>query len=67
MKKLMAAVLLVVLALSFMAGILINRAEAASCYDTCGPCTCTIMHCCNGVCVDTGRRCPGFCRMVICQ
>ncbi len=66
MKKVMAAVLVLVLALSFVAGILINRAEAAKCTASCDICTCTIIKCCDGVCQNTHQRCR-FCPLIICE
>ncbi len=61
MKKFAAIVLLVVLAVSFGLGVLINQAEAGRCTTSCEPCTCHIFKCCDGVCVDQGPcrfRCP---------
>lgn len=66
MKRFVAAMLLLVLAASFVTGLLLTRAEAA-CSNRCDPCTCHILKCCDGVCTDTGRRCIGFCPLIICE
>jgi len=66
MKKIISAVLILVLALSFVAGILINRAEAGGCTTRCDYCTCKIIKCCDGVCQTTNQRCR-FCPLIICE
>ena len=67
MKKMMAVVLTLALALSFVVGILISRAEA-SCVNQCRYCPdCHLLRCCNGVCTDTGKLCGSFCRFVDCN
>lgn len=61
MKKLMAVVLTLVLAFSFVVGILVSQVEAAKCTTSCDFCTCHKIRCCDGVCVDLGWcgfRCP---------
>ncbi len=66
MKKLFASVLLLVLALSFVAGVAINRAEAAKCSTSCDRCTCKIIKCCDGVCEITNQRCR-ICPLILCE
>ena len=67
MKKLMAVVLILVLAFSFAVGILVSRVEAAKCTTSCDICTCTIIKCCDGVCQSTNRRCAPICPLIICE
>ncbi len=67
MKRFMAVVLLLFLAASFVGGLLLSQSQAGSCFNRCNPCTCRIDRCCDGVCVDTGRRCPGFCPAIVCE
>ncbi len=59
MRSLVAIILLLVLVVSFAAGILINRAEAAGgCKTYCEACTCTKYQCCKGVCTVIGTCWP---------
>jgi hypothetical protein len=61
MKRFVAVLLLLVLAISFATGLLLSRVEAAKCTTTCDFCTCHKIRCCDGVCVDLGPcgfRCP---------
>lgn len=53
MKKIMAVVLLLVLAASFVLGALVTQTEAARCTTRCD-CNCQLVQCCNNVCVVVG-------------
>ena len=64
MKRLMAALLLLVLVASFATGLLLSRAEATTCTtfcdSSCDGCGCHKIKCCDGVCVVQGG-CPHGC------
>ena len=66
MKRFIIAVILIlVLASSFVAGFFISQAQAGRCTTFCDICTCHKMKCCNGVCVDLGP-CGGVCPVPPC-
>ena len=66
MKKLVIlAILIFVLASSFVTGILLNQASAGKCDRFCDFCTCTMFKCCNGVCENLGP-CRFQCPLVPC-
>ncbi|OGC76690.1 MAG: hypothetical protein A2Z27_00275 [candidate division Zixibacteria bacterium RBG_16_50_21] len=57
MKRIfIAAVLILALASSFVAGVLITQASAGgNCQTYCENCTCNKIKCCDGVCRQVGR------------
>ncbi len=65
MKRIVAVLLLLVLAVSFVTGLLLSRAEAGKCTTFCDFCTCHKFRCCDGVCTDLGP-CRFACPLVPC-
>lgn len=58
MKRLVVVMLLLVLATSFVTGLLLSRSEAAGCRFYCEKCTCSKIQCCAGVCTVVGQCWP---------
>ncbi|OGC89895.1 MAG: hypothetical protein A2142_06735 [candidate division Zixibacteria bacterium RBG_16_48_11] len=64
-RTLVAVVLILVLASSFVVGILTSPASAGKCDRFCDFCTCTMFKCCDGVCENLGP-CRFACPLVPC-
>ena len=64
-KTLVALVLILILASSFVVGVLSNQAQAGRCERFCEPCTCHLFKCCDGVCTDLGS-CRFECPLIPC-
>ncbi len=64
-RTMLAVILLLVLMASFVAGILVNPAQAGRCTHYCDVCSCLKFRCCDGVCEVVGN-CREVCPLVPC-
>jgi len=65
-KFILALILILVFASSFVAGLLITEASAGRCTVFCDPDTCFLTKCCDGVCRPL-HKCSGVRWAIICR